>query len=424
VLSLLGYHLKLVGRSLRRDPGYASVMIVSLALSVSLLVTAMAAYRRFSSSSLVRHPGVYRVQPRRNPVQFFYKHGDAGSMAGFINFFVSARVGRAIVASDVPAARTVSFVAALTGGPPDRPAGPLAVRFCDADLFAMFAVGFAHGGPWPRGPDAGGDVAVLSADLNDRLFEGADSVGRAVVVEGRRLTIVGVLAPPATLLRIWGFNPLPDQAELLIPASLTEALRPMPAIMFPPSRPPNWTALVAAPQRFMESWVSLPDEAARAGFADVVARLDPDLELVSADAQIARQLQSPAQYKVFVIFTAVLVFGSVLNAVRLLLAKALARSSELGVYRALGAPRGSLFARQLIEGLAVVVGGATLGVGLGVPAVRVFDVLVPDLPWRLALDPSSAALGWLFCLLVGLLAGLYPAWRVALVPPTRHLGRV
>jgi hypothetical protein len=38
-VSQLVYHLKLVARSMRRDPVNSSVMIVSLALSVSLLVS-------------------------------------------------------------------------------------------------------------------------------------------------------------------------------------------------------------------------------------------------------------------------------------------------------------------------------------------------------------------------------------------------
>jgi len=421
---ILGYIVKLVARSVRRDPRYSLVMIVSLALTVSLLATALAAYRRFTSSALVRLPGVYRVQARDNPVHAHYPRGEFTYLASFIDFFVSAKAARALAASDIPAARTTNFTASLLGGPPDRAPAPLAVRFCEADLFGMFALGFRHGGPWRRGAGAPGDVAVLNARLNERLFGGADSVGRTVVVEGRPLTVVGVLAPPPTVFLVWGFSALPEPGELLVPAALADTLRPMPAIMFPPSRPPDWPALQASSRRFLETWVSLPDEQARARFGELLARVDPGLELVSADALVSRFFQNPPQYQVFVIFTAVLVLGNVLSTVRLLLAKALSRAAELGVHRALGAPRGALFARQLLEGLTVVMGGATLGVALGVPAVRLFDLLVPDLPTRLALDAQSAALAWLACLLLGLAGGLYPAWRVALMPPTRHLGRV
>jgi putative ABC transport system permease protein len=423
-LRQLAYHFKLVARSMRRDLGYSSVMLLSFALSVSLLVTALASYRRFDSSARLRFPGIYRVQGRHNPIEPLYQTGEGAEFASIINFFVSAKVGRAASASNIPSARTSSFVAVMMGGQPDRPAQPVPLRFCDIDLFGMFAVPFRHGGPWRPGPGASADVAVLNDHLNDRLFQGENSVGRTIVIEGRPLTIVGVLAPAPTAYRAWGFNPLPDGAELLVPASLADALQPMPAIMFPPSRPADWTALIAGPQRFMEIWVSIPDDGARALFATLLADVDPEVELVTADSLVARFFQNPPQYTVFVIFTAVLVVGNMLNAVRLMLAKALARAPELGIHRALGAPRSALFERQLLEGLLVVAGGATLGVALGIPAIRLFDALVPDMPTPLALDARTAGLAWLFALLLGLLAAAYPAWRVALVPPTRHMGRL
>lgn len=425
-MSQLSYQLKLVARGLRRDRRYSSVMIVGLALSVSLLVTGLVAYRRFNSSSVVRLPGVYRVQPRHNPLQPFYERGPSSEFASFGSFGVSARVERAVADSDLPAAHTTSFTAAMEGAPAPQTAEPIAARFCHTDLFPMFSVAFRFGAPWPKETTGGhtNDVTVLSAALNERWFQGADSTGRVVIVEGRPLTIVGVLAVPATALQIWDFNPLPDTGELLLPVALTETLRPMPAVMYPPSHPADWPTLIAGSQRFMESWVALPDETARARFAAFVAGLDPDLELVSADSLIAQLLQNPPQYAVFAIFTAVLVFASVLNAVRLLFARALARSAELGIHRALGASRGALFMRHLIEDLVVVVTGTTLGAVLAIPVLRVFDTLIPDLPSRLVLDPASVAIAWCFCLVIGVVAGLYPAARVAFTLPTRYLGKV
>ena len=76
----------------------------------------------------------------------------------------------------------------------------------------------------------------------------------------------------------------------------------------------------------------------------------------------------------------------------------------------------------MIEDVVVVATGATMGVVVGIPFVRLFDMLIPDLPTRLVSIPRSALVAWGFCLLLGLLAGLYPAIRVAFVLPTRHLG--
>jgi putative ABC transport system permease protein len=419
-VSQLLYSLRLVLRSLRRDPGYTSVMIVSLALSVSLFVTAAAAYRRFSSSALVRVPGVARVQPHGNPTEAFYEHTEFGYFSRYIDFFVSAPTARALSGTGIPVAEATSFIARVSGGLLGAPPGMLGVRFCGKDLFTMFALGFRWGGPW----SGGSDQAVLDDRLNYRLFGGANSVGRTIVLEGRPVTVVGVLRPSPTVFRVWDWNPLQDPGEMLVPAALAEALRPMLAVSYPPSHPLSWRALIASPDAFMETWVALPDRASRARFEAVMRSVDPRLELVSADQLIARFFQKPPQYTIFVIFAGVLVLGNVLNVVRLLLAKGSARGAELGIHRALGAPRQVLFGRQLLEGVVVVLSGSIAGVLLGVPTIRLFDRLVPDLSTPLVLDVRTALLTLSLCVMLSVLAGIYPAWRVASVPPTRYLGRV
>jgi ABC-type antimicrobial peptide transport system permease subunit len=53
-----------------------------------------------------------------------------------------------------------------------------------------------------------------------------------------------------------------------------------------------------------------------------------------------------------------------------------------------------------------------------------FDRLIPDSPIALAVTPTVAATALLICLLAGLVSGIYPAWRVASVVPTRYLGKI
>jgi len=53
-----------------------------------------------------------------------------------------------------------------------------------------------------------------------------------------------------------------------------------------------------------------------------------------------------------------------------------------------------------------------------------FDRLVPDSPVALAVTPTIVVTVLLVCLLAGVVSGIYPAWRIASVAPTRYLGKI
>ena len=91
----------------------------------------------------------------------------------------------------------------------------------------------------------------------------------------------------------------------------------------------------------------------------------------------------------FVILTLVVMEVSVINLMRMLLAKATSRAAEIGIHRALGAGRNAIFSRQLLEGVLVSMVGSVLGLALAVPTVAMFDRLIPDLPIQLAVTPRD-----------------------------------
>ncbi|MFX6250218.1 ABC transporter permease, partial [Acinetobacter baumannii] len=67
-------------------------------------------------------------------------------------------------------------------------------RWTSADFFPMFNVPMQYGRPWTREDDNGrARVAVISKALNEKLFQGANSVGREIRLEGNALRIVGVM---------------------------------------------------------------------------------------------------------------------------------------------------------------------------------------------------------------------------------------
>ena len=108
-----------------------------------------------------------------------------------------------------------------------------------------------------------------------------------------------------------------------------------------------------------------------------------------------------------------------------LMALQLERTREIGVLRALGlTPRqvwGLVTAQTGIIGL--LAGVLAVPSGLLLAAVLVFVINRRSFGWTMSIDPSPEILlqGVALSVLAALLAGLYPAWRMATAPPAESL---
>ena len=421
------YTLRLVAKSLQRDRWFTLVMVLGQALSVSIFVTALTTAQRYSNMTGQLRDDVFRVEGDRNGVLTrFYKGTQFEGFGEFSATFVSLPTARKLAATGLAAGSSVNFIALMNGGPSERAPEQLPVRFCDPDIFDMFNIEFRYGGPFTGTRRLAAAEVVLSDVLNRRLYGGGDSVGRVIRIAGRDFRVVGVMRQRPGKLNVWDFGVSPaNVANLMLPFSFADELRPVPVTSWPPIVPDvGWRAMAESASGITELWVRLPPGEARTRFAAAVAAVDPRLSLRSADEIARRFSKPPAPFRVFVILTLVVLEVSVINLMRMLLAKATSRAAEIGIHRALGAGRNTIFARQLLEGVMVSMAGSVLGLVLALPTIAMFDRLVPDTPIRLAVTPAIVVTVLLVCLVAGLVSGVYPAWRIASTAPTRYLGKI
>jgi putative ABC transport system permease protein len=98
------------------------------------------------------------------------------------------------------------------------------------------------------------------------------------------------------------------------------------------------------------------------------------------------------------------------------------RLGEIVVMRAIGIARGRVVSQILIEGTAIMLVGALLGLGLGLVTAKYLNSILASFPGLpAAIDfflfqprDAWAALGMLVA--AGILAGIYPSWRGASMP--------
>ncbi|HST08351.1 MAG TPA: FtsX-like permease family protein [Gemmatimonadaceae bacterium] len=105
------------------------------------------------------------------------------------------------------------------------------------------------------------------------------------------------------------------------------------------------------------------------------------------------------------------------------------RAGEIAVMRAIGVSRSHVVQQIVVEGVAISLAGAVLGLGLGLVTARYLNTILsafPGLPMAIdffLFQPRAAwsALGLLVASGIG--AGIYPAWRAASLPIAESLRR-
>jgi putative ABC transport system permease protein len=137
-----------------------------------------------------------------------------------------------------------------------------------------------------------------------------------------------------------------------------------------------------------------------------------------SDAIEARAAAATAFTALFLGLGVVALGVGALGIANVMLMAVLERRGEIGLRRALGATRGAIAGQFLAEALLLAALGGILGVAVGTGIAAAYGA---SQAWPLVVSPAGLAVGVVATAFVGALAGLYPALRAAVVPPTEAL---
>jgi len=256
---------------------------------------------------------------------------------------------------------------------------------------------------------------VISSSLWKRLGSDPAIVGKAVTIDERQLTITGVM-PVGFRFPMAGTIPSRFEGEVWVYLDPEgRGLDPGQGIYFAYGRRKPGVSLAQASA-----------DAKRA--AEEIARLDPrshpsyTADVVGLRQSTFRNLRST----LFLLFAAagLLLLIACANVATLLLARSVARARETAIRIALGAARGHLALRYLVEGAIVSLIGAAAGAGLSVILVRVIVTFGSEyVPYadEISIDWKVAAFGLAMAFVASALAGLAPLWQALRTPPNAVL---
>lgn len=433
---MLMHYLELGFRSFRAHRGLTLLMLLSIAMGVAACMTTLTIFHVLSGDPIPdKSARLFNVQLDAESMRDYQPGADPTLQL--------TRFDAEALLRDKRGVRQVAMTGASLAVEPDS-AGDDAqspfiasARYASSDFFAMFDAPFLHGRGWTEEEDrTQARVAVLSAALNERLFGGADSRGRTVRLREKDFTVIGVLRPwrPAPHFFDLTRGAYAESAEVLLPLSTSLALR------FGSSGSMDcWgnngddPRALNVPCAWLQYWVQLDTPAQVRDYRDYLRQYsdrqreagrferpsNPRLMAVMDWLAHSRVVPSDVRLQVWLAFGFLLV--CLTNTVGLLLAKCLRRSGEIGVRRALGAPRRQIFLQFLVESGSLGLAGGLLGLALtwlGLWMVRMNPASYAQLA---QLDGAMLATTLALSLLASLLAGLLPAWRACQVTPALQL---
>ena len=180
----------------------------------------------------------------------------------------------AVYASDIPKHKVIMHKAVGILSVDGQQVKPerAATRVTTKDFFAMFDVPFQYGGTWTDSADTGPEpVMVISRKMNEKLFGGANSVGKRIRWNDNEFRIVGVRDNWMPLPTFYDVNngALEEPEDVYIPFGWSVALELDSAGNTNGWKPED----IKTYQQFLNSeviwiqmWVELPDAATRDRF--------------------------------------------------------------------------------------------------------------------------------------------------------------
>jgi putative ABC transport system permease protein len=292
----------------------------------------------------------------------------------------------------------------------DQKAENVRIRGVDpTTMFDIDGVSVNVGRIWTESEGAAGrDICVIGPDMLKNLFADAPAdraLGQEIRIDGRPYLILGVLEP---LGSIFGFS---RDNVVYIPYSTYQKAYGGRRSIVTFIQVHTTEQLEAAEDQvrtIMRSRRHTTIDAEDEGFA---------LETQDVFLNLYGSATSNIKFVTLGVAMISLLVGGIV-VMNIMLVSVTERTKEIGIRKAIGARRKDILTQFLIEAVTVTAVGGAIGVGTGFGLAYGISALI-GFPLLISLWSAAAGVG--MSSVVGILSGLWPAWRAARLDPIEAL---
>ncbi|MEE4219368.1 MAG: ABC transporter permease, partial [Xanthomonadales bacterium] len=427
--------------SIRRTPVLSALMVLALGLGIGAFMTTFTVYYLMSGDPIPHKSDVlFAVQ-----LDNWDPNDDPTESAKDVRPQITYRDGTWLMNAETPASRQVHMYGTGAVLVPEGDAPPFEehVRATWYTFFEMFDVPFLYGQPWSReDDDSHASIAIIGRELNDKLFNGENSLGRSIRLDDSFFQIVGVIDDWQPVPRFYHADgtsrALADTEQVFVPMT-----RAIDQEWTPWGNTNCWKAndedlpplegFLQGECVWTQFWAELETPRQVADYKDFldnyvreqkkIGRFERPLNTFISDVMEWMEVNEIVRNdnRVLVRLSFLFLLVCVVNTVGLLMAKFMGKGGEVALRRAMGASRRAVFHQNLVEVGLIGVFGGIVGSGLAWLGLRAVESMYRGYQHLVHLDPVMLATAIFTATVFAVLAGMYPVWRVSRLAPASLL---
>ena len=253
--------------------------------------------------------------------------------------------------------------------------------------------------------DSNQRVAVVRGQVAEDFFPGLDPIGQTIDIGGQEFRVIGIIEKREQLFGGSGSNDINN--GIFVPFNVARKLKP--------NADDILVLAVARPGQIDEAKDQITDllrVRRQVGYGE-----PNNFGMATADSIIDqfRSITGGVAIAMVAISSVGLMVGGI-GVMNIMLVSVTERTREIGVRKALGARRKDILWQFLIEAMTLTGAGGLIGLGTGWLLTLVVKLLLPSY-----VPLWAPVLGFVASVGIGLIFGLWPAWKAARLDPIEAL---